>query len=326
MMASVAMRSVAGFTWALLISLGCPGSDLFTTARAEAQSSAFRAITCTDLGPATLPPRDVVPVVVSYMQNSRRPDDDVTKRLSQERLRRAFEPSGEFNAVWSAHGIRFALAGFRTCRYTLDPSQDRPEARPDIPDPELNLTGVFLKVLQDNNTRAVKVGPDTVAFRGVDLYVWWDIQHRSGYGVRPRFGKTNEESGRRDELKNGRVGGIWIGARCGEVSPDHQKDTCAGVFAHEAGHFLGLCHCCHQVVERGNSPVCFNYIRPSYCPGLGPSSGVDCGVDDESRLMSATNLFTSPVKLQVKDCEKDAALLGKEKVLKFGANGVRHSQ
>lgn len=319
------MRSVAGFTWALLISLGCPGSGLFTTALAEAQSSAFRAITCTDLGPVTLPPRDVVPVVVTYMQNSRRPDDDVTKRLSQDRVRRGFEPSGEFNTVWRAHGIEFALVGFRTCRYTLDPSQDRPEARPDVPDPENNLHGVFLKVLQDNNTRAVKAGSGTVAFRGVDVYVWWAIQHRAGYGVRPRFGKVNEESGR-EELKYGRVGGIWIDARCSEVSRDHSKDTCAGVFAHEAGHFFGLCHCCHPVMEQGASPVCFNYLKPSYCPGLGPSSGNECGVDEEPRLMSATNLFMDPDKLQVRDCERDTALQGKEKVLKFGANGVSSSR
>lgn len=326
MIARFAVRAVTSVTCALLVSLGCPGPRHLAPSRAEAQSSAFRSITCTDLGLVTLPPRDVVPVVVNYMQNSRRPDDDVRKRLSQARVRRAFEPNGEFNAVWGRLGIQFALVGFRTCRYTLDPSQDRPQARPDIPDPENNLDGVFLRVLQDNNTRAVKVGSSTVAFRGVDVYVWWEIQHRSGYGVRPRFGKANEESGRDEDLKNGRVGAIWLGASCGEVSPDHSKDTCAGVFAHEAGHFFGLCHCCHQVVERGASPVCFNYLKPSYCPGLGPSSGDDCGVDDERRLMSATNLFTDDLdKFQVKDCEKDTAHLGKEKVLKFGANGVTSS-
>jgi hypothetical protein len=280
------------------------------------------------------------------MKNSRHTDDDVESKtvggvipgasarvLSRDRIRQGFEPNGEFQRVWGPIGIHFALVGFRTCEYTLGSAADLvPGGRHDIPDPNVgfNFDTVFLKVLGDLNTRQVEAGSGKVMFRGLDLYLWWRIQGgTSGYGIRPRFGKTNEESGREAELPLGRPGAVWLDTRCvGGTDIAPTSDSCAGLFSHEAGHFLGLCHCCFRADVKRSAQQCNNYLKPAYCPGL-PLSTVDgpiCGSDLakhlklDKRLMSATN--SSEDDFGVDRCEKDTALRGKEKVLRYGANGI----
>jgi hypothetical protein len=338
-----AVRYVYVFLGALLITLGLLGPVRSLHAQTGSQAPAFQA-RCTDLGPVTLPTSGVIPVVVSYMKNSRHPDDDVesktvgsiipgtsAKVLSRDRISRGFEPNGEFHRVWGPLGIRFALVGFRTCEYTLGPSQDLDSSfRHDIPDPALkfNFDTVFLRVLGDLNTREVQADSGKVMFRGLDLYLWWRIEgNTSGYGIRPRFGKVNEESGRDDESAFGRPGAVWLDTRCVGGTDIAPSDSCAGLFSHEAGHFFGLCHCCFRPDQDRSAQECKNYLKPRYCPGL-PLSTVDgplCGgelaerLELDKRLMSATNTFKD---FGVSRCEKDTALKGKEKVLRYGGNGI----
>jgi hypothetical protein len=275
----------------------------------------------------------VIPVMVSYMVYTRRASEDTAifaTSLGKQRLRKGFAADGEFNRIWGPKGIRFVLAGFRTCSFTLSKSVDpsdpsNPLAPPftGIPNPDSTdqtFNDLFIGTLTLLNTREMQVDGRRVAFRGMDLYFWWQMASYPGYGVRPRFGK-NDESQRPNEPSQGRPGAVWMGTPCATVGT---TDTCAGYFAHEAGHFLGLCHCCHGATE---SLTCFNYLKPNYCPGLGRFQEVprqSCTGDLGNRLMGATNPFTrtSAEFIRIEDCEVTTARAGMEKVLRYGANGV----
>ncbi len=276
----------------------------------------------------------VIPVVVTYMVYTRRASDDTAifaTNLGKQRLRRGFAADGEFNRIWGPKGIRFVLAGFRTCSFTLSKSVDpsdpnnplAPQSFTGIPNPDSDdetFNNVFIGTLMLLNTREMQVDGRSVAFRGMDLYLWWRMASYPGYGVRPRFGK-DDESQRPNEPSQGRPGAVWMGTPC---ATDSVPDTCAGYFAHEAGHFLGLCHCCHNATE---SLTCFNYLKPGYCPGLGHFQEVpreSCNGDLGNRLMAATNPFTKTSEefVRLEECEVETARAGMEKVLRFGANGV----
>jgi hypothetical protein len=297
---------------------------LTLTAPAAAQSAAGGGqitATCSVTDEFPLPTSgDAIPVVVTYMKNSRRPADDVQAKLPKARLKSGFESGGEFNSIWGPKGIKLVLVGLRTCSYTLGPLFETSPPRADVPKPDASFEPVFLTLLRDHNTRTVKSGPQQVEFRGLDLYVWWDIAGFPGFGVRPRFGRQNEELGRgNDELAEGRPGAIWMDKECVE------QNSCTGVFAHEVGHFFGLCHCCQSATE---PPRCINALRPEYCPGLGfrVPQRVSCATADvEKRLMSATNPHTDKNRRELKECEVDTARDGARKVRKFGSNGLTNT-
>jgi hypothetical protein len=297
---------------------------LMPSGRAAAQSPAGAGqITATCSVTDEFPPPtsgDAIPVVVTYMKNSRRPGDDVESKLPKARLKSGFEPGGEFNSVWSPKGIKLVLVGLRTCSYTLGPMFETNPPRQDVPKPDASFEPVFLTILRDHNTRTVKRGPQQVAFRGLDLYLWWNIAGFPGFGVRPRFGRQNEELGRgNEEPAQGRPGAIWMSKECVE------QNSCTGTFAHEVGHFFGLCHCCQSETE---TPRCINALRLEYCPGLGSRvpQRVSCTTADiENRLMSATNPHTDTNRRELKNCEVDTARDGARKVREFGSNGLENT-
>jgi hypothetical protein len=229
--------------------------------------------------------------------------------------------------VWAPLGIRFALLGVRTCKYTLIPGSEEPNTdnpRHDFPDPNANFD-VFMRYLKNLNVREVQTNSGKVTLRGLDVYLWWSLEGMdSGFGIRPRFGKANEESGDLPgERVHGRPGAVWLDTtKCVRNADMTPKDFCANLFAHEAGHFFGLCHCCLRGDQDAAAQKCRNFLRPGYCPGLPIPAGTDteCAGALEKRLMSATNPFTVEAGLVVSPCEKNTALAGKEKVLKHGAN------
>jgi hypothetical protein len=296
---------------------------LTLTAPAAAQSPAGGGqitATCSVTDEFPLPTSgDAIPVVVTYMKNSRRPADDVQTKLPKARLRSGFESGGEFNSVWGPKGIKLVLVGLRTCLYRLGPEFEKNPPRADAPKPDASFEPVFLTLLRNHNTRTVRSGSQRVEFRGLDLYVWWEIAGFPGFGVRPRFGRQNEELERgNDEPARGRPGAIWMSKACVE------QNSCPGVFAHEVGHFFGLCHCCHSETE---TPRCLNALRLEYCPGLGARmpQRVSCTADLKNRLMNEFNAHNDEDRRELKECEVDTARDGARKVRKFGSNGLTNT-
>lgn len=314
-------RGVA-VTAVMAIAIAVAGARDFAAAQAPTEISGITATcTVTDAFPLPASP-DAVPVIVTYMRNSRRPTDDVATKLRKSRLRDGFARDGEFNSVWRPKGIELALIGFRECSYALRGSNFEPDPqhpRAEVPKPDVKdaFENVFLRLLRDHNTRTIKRGNREIVFRGLDLYLWWDIAGSQGFGVRPRFGREEEVSGRgSDEPLLGRPGAIWMDKECAE------QGSCPGVLAHEVGHFFGLCHCCHDAAE---DPRCINALKPEYCPGLGHRAPepISCNLDDlKKRLMSAVNPHTDTQRRDLQDCEVQTAREGARKVLKVGANGL----
>jgi hypothetical protein len=302
----------------IVAAVAVSGALDFAAARLRTETPAITA-TCTVTDEFPLPTSpDTVPVVVTYMKNSRRPGDDVETKLSKTRVREGFSRDGDFNSIWRPKGIELALIGFRTCAYALSRSFDPDSQKPrvDVPKPDVSFD-VFLRFLHDHNTRALNRDTREIEFRGLDLYLWWDIAGFPGFAVRPRFGRDGEASGRgNDEPLFGRPGAIWMDKDCVD------QGSCPGLLAHEVGHFFGLCHCCHLEIE---DPRCINGLKPEYCSGLGHRAPerVSCTTDDiQKRLMSATNGHTDPRRRDLLDCEVRTALEGARKVLKVGANGL----
>lgn len=310
------------WVWATLVvvtHLAVAGALDFAAAQSGTGTPAITATcTVTDEFPLSTSP-GTVPVMVTYMKNSRRPGDDVETKLSKNRVRDGFTRDGEFNIIWRPKGIELALIGFRVCSYALHGDFETDPPRADVPKPDVKdaFEGVFLRVLHDHNTRTIKRDAREIDFRGLDFYLWWDIAGFPGFGVRPRFGRSEEVSGRgTDEPLLGRPGAVWMDKECVE------RDSCPGVLAHEVGHFFGLCHCCHVATE---DPKCINGLKPEYCPGLGlrAPERISCTIDRvQKRLMMATNPHNDRLRRELVDCEVKTAREGARKVLKNGANGL----
>ena len=310
-------------TAVIVTAVAAPGALDPAAAQSPTATPAITA-TCTVTDEFPLPTSpEAVPVMVTYMRNSRRPGDDVETKLGKKRLRDGFVRDGEFNSIWGPKGIELALIGFRACSYSLggDFEPDPRNPRPDVPKPDAAFESVFLRVLRDHNTRTIKRGGREIGFHGLDLYLWWDIAGSPGFGVRPRFGREEEVLGRGNaEPLFGRPGAIWMDKECVE------QRRCPAVLAHEVGHFFGLCHCCHDAAE---DPRCINALKPEYCPGLGfrTPERISCTIDDvQKRLMSATNPHDDPRRRVLADCEVETAREGARRVLKFGANGPTNTR
>jgi len=297
-----------------------------STAEAAGPAQLLTA-TCRDLESASSLDADAVPVVVTYMVSNRLPRDDVSTVFTLDRMRKGFKPAGEFNRIWGPKGITFALAKIRACQFTLDASVNESIGIPD-PDTGNFFQTLFIPTLKAYNTRTLQIGGERVDFHGLDLYLWQKMRGYPGYGVRPRFGLSEEKSQRPDEPREGRAGGIWMDSRCTKLD---NMDTCAGYFAHEVGHFLGLCHCCRLGTGEGPPLKCFNYLTADYCESLlvNESPRDSCNIADlGKRLMNAANAFPgvstgSLDSVRIEACEVVEAQAVREKVLRLGANGVK---
>lgn len=264
--------------------IGLPGLGLASTATAQLMRPSCTPVSMS-LGITPTAPGGTglgdFPVFVHYMVNEDRRNDDPTAEFPPAALTGHFAPGGAFNRIWGAHGITFVLVGAEKCPYkvrSLDPNFTtkrerfpRPDANPKLP---LTVFGLY-------NARHYQVGPGTRPFKGLDLYIFSDIEDAAGYGSSPKF-KT-VAGVQRIETE----GGVLLGPDCKTRS---NGEGCGRAFAHEAGHFLSLCHCCTTEADP-NLRRQWSTCTTSSCPGFVaagtdlPDCGSSAGLAE--RLMAA---------------------------------------
>ena len=170
----------------------------------------------------------VLPVIVHYMKSTGQTHrgNDVAKVFSQALLRRYFDRAQFINGtVWQQAKIRLFLHRIEACRYDPAFTGQLPKQPEEIPSPTAGTDGpeMFRRVNDAYNYQNV---------RGLDLYLWWEIGGRAVGYARPYHLSGGETT----------TGAVWVDRQCLETT--EMAKQCPHLIAHEAGHFLGLCHVC----------------------------------------------------------------------------------
>jgi hypothetical protein len=241
-----------------------------------------------------------VPVVVHYMQNPARPDIDLSRPngpFAPSDLERRFQESGTLNAVWHATvaRIRLDLHRLETCRYSLK-DFDYAREHEEFPSPAADPS-IFRNVVVRYNgwgppARGAAPAVGRSPARVLDVYVFSKIEVWAGWGVPPRV----------DPERPVRLGAVWIDTDCLEAQ------DCDRLFAHELGHFFGLCHVCRSGSSRDDAgQSCPDY---NYCPNtVRPNTPLPtCDVRD-ARLMSAAYTGSRLLPCEVERVQRRAAQL-----------------
>jgi hypothetical protein len=188
------------------------------------------------------------PVVVHVMQNAGFPANNVQNEqdgFPTATIKQYFDPDGDFNRIWTQQqtGIRFVLVKVETCDYTIQQvgaGLGFTVNTPDMPEPVANGLTLAKRVIDIYNATTYKVNGVPGAFPGLDVYLFWDIRNASGFGA--PFNRPSD----------GKRGAIWVDRECLEPG-----NHCDRQFAHEVGHFLGLCHVCRlQGGKKKAEPWC----------------------------------------------------------------------
>jgi hypothetical protein len=169
-----------------------------------------------------------IPVIVHLMKNMspRFADNDIGRDFTTGELQNLFAPDGRMNTIWGQAAIRFVLHRIERCEYSSSDFEIVERENEMIESPLLDCQDRFWKISQAYNLRDVS---------GVDVYLWWDIvPATAGYAAPHRKDGTR------------RHGAIWVDRDC-------LNEDCGQVLAHEAGHFLGLCHTCRMTSAPSNS-------------------------------------------------------------------------
>jgi hypothetical protein len=170
----------------------------------------------------------VLPVIVHYMKSTdpRHGDNDVTAVFRQPLLRRYFSGRSFINGtVWRQADIRLFLHRIEVCRYDPAFTGQLPNQPEEIPSPSAGSDGpeLFRRVNSAYNYQIVP---------GLDLYVWWEIGGLVVGHARPYHLSSGAAT----------TGAVWVDTQC--LNTPEMAARCERLIAHEAGHFLGLCHVC----------------------------------------------------------------------------------
>jgi hypothetical protein len=182
----------------------------------------------------TTPALATFPVVVHYMKHAtegRGPEESVARDLFPlDDVKTFFQENGQFNRVWGKkhRKVTFVLVGIETCTYS----------GPKIPE----ATAAIL----DDKGRAYNGSHLRLAngkkFQGLDLYVWAGI-HLGGTDI--------QVAGFSRSVAAVKHPAVWLGPDCRQG-----QSLCDTKFAHEVGHFFGLCHVCFATEPEKNPDTC----------------------------------------------------------------------
>lgn len=207
-----------------------------------------------------LDPIVAVPVIAHFM-NKRSSPWDLNTILWTTKLQELFAPEGKINKVWKQAGVFFFLSRVETCTFSVRDflPEESTEPGEGIPSPLSDCRSLFRRITRAYNfpTNRVSGLPEEGGkIYGVDLYLWWTIGER-GWGKKI-FGYAAEQ--RKDGPNHG-PGAIWLNAVACVTRDREPGENCGLGLAHEAGHFLGLCHVCATAEvtppeERGQCGFC----------------------------------------------------------------------
>ncbi len=239
-----------------------------------------------------------IPVTARWMKSPHHtpdPTSNVETAFSKDVLQDLLAPDGTMNTIWRQQaGIFFFLYRLERCNYSL--GDFLPERRRDwenglieyIPTPPRDCQSLFRRLNAAYNYRKVDGLSD---YRGLDLYLWSQMGFADpliGFGAKDR-----------DVGPNSGEGAVW-------VSPGCFSRDCGVVLAHEAGHFLGLCHACVTATtppdERGWCGFCPNSWETSPPPDeqpLAPCSPSQANLlmrDDAEKVTGADQLIPGQIE------------------------------
>jgi len=272
---------------------------------ASAQENPCTALDDPDLAAAAeqSPSLTSFPVIAHYMlhePSGKKPDGP--DGFSQQRLKTFFAADGAFNKVWAAKGIRFVLVGLNTCKYkrTSFPALQRFSEQVQMPDPTSlqSMRTLFGQVGDIYNARDYKVGGATRPFLGLDLYLWVRIDGAQGYAL---SGNT------------ARPGAVWLDKEC-LGGGDHE---CERLFAHEAGHFFGLCHVCTLLRAETNPTACDQHCPASAGAGRALPNCKDPGNVPATSNWSDASLMADDAGTSLAACEVEFARTKAKSILRI---------
>lgn len=186
----------------------------------------------------TTPSLTTFPVVVHYMKHATEgggPDDSVVRGLFPlDQVKAFFDEGGDFNRVWGKKHPKlvFVLVGVQTCPYRKLKGQRDSEIFPNARVEIMEDIGAAFNV----ETHTLANGPQR--FTGLDLYLWAKIE--GGFAGFARSAAATPHPS------------VWLAPDCRQTSPRF----CDTKFAHEVGHFLGLCHVCTNADSEMNPTTC----------------------------------------------------------------------
>lgn len=196
--------------------------------------------------PASQKGEIVLPVIVHYMKSTgpNHAGNDIAGVFTESWLSSYFDEHGFANdTIWRQANIRLFLHVVEICDYDPVFTGQIPNQAEEIGSPSAGSTGParFRRVNDAYNYRKVS---------GLDLYFWWEISGRVvGHG-KPHRLSSGETT----------TGAVWVDRQC--LATPSIAEQCRHLIAHEAGHFLGLCHVCKL---SGDSQTGCTSCVPAFC-------------------------------------------------------------
>lgn len=234
----------------------------------------------------TTPSLTSFPVVVHYMKHVDEPTGSDSKARSAfplNKVKAFFKANGDFNKVWAEDDpkVTFVLVGVETCIFKLG------DGTSPLPDEGL------MRQMGDayNIQKVVLASGHEQRFKGLDLYLWTDIQGEVGGFARSAAAMKRPS--------------VWLAPDC------IRGNFCAREFAHEIGHFFGLCHVCTNRTREGETTpgTCRQTCQPE---GQANQSLDSCDLG-ERRLIK--RLMADLEGTDLSTCERGFAVGNAERIL-----------
>jgi hypothetical protein len=231
---------------------------------------------------STTPGLASFPVVVHYMKHvdeASGPDSKARAAFPLDDVKKFFRVNGEFNKVWGATDpkVTFVLVGVETCTFKLGDGTSPPA-----------VDNLMERIGEAYNMPSVVLANVRQDFKGLNLYLWENIEGEVGGFARSTAAIPKPS--------------VWLAPDC------VRGRFCDSKFAHEVGHFFGLCHVCTNVKPPESE------TNPSTCRQTCPAQG-----QANQRLLAcednAPELMADRFGTKLQPCERSFAVDNAKRIL-----------